>query len=327
MSPDALERAAADVLRRYPAHCREGLHALGNRGGFSGARLWRVAGFCLRAWPPDDSFPARLDHIHRLMTQARDAGLMFVPRLERTAELSSSVEHRGRWWELAEWLPGRADYHERRSAARLEAACAALARLHLVWDSRSTGTCPAVGRRREALRSWRDLRKDGWDALVVAPQNDPLRPLSERAAAVLARWLGSVPAWLAPWTGARWQLQPCLCDVWHDHLLFEDDRLTGLVDYGSVKPDHVAADLARLLGSLVEDGDDGWRVGLAAYRSVRRLSGEEADLARALDRSGTVLGVANWLRWLYADRRTFDDRDAVARRLGALVARVERWTV
>src|SRR5579864_719561 len=118
MLPDALERAAAEVLRRYPARCRGDLHALGNRGGFSGARLWRVAGRCLRAWPPDDSFPARLDHIHHLMTQARDAGLSFVPRVERTVDRSSSVVHRGRWWDLAEWLPGRADYHDHPSGAR-----------------------------------------------------------------------------------------------------------------------------------------------------------------------------------------------------------------
>src|SRR5262249_21513471 len=153
--------------------------------------LWRVAGFCLRAWPSDDSFPARLDHIHQLMTRARDAGLTFVPRLERTAELSSCVEHRGRWWELVEWLPGRADYHEHPSVARLEAACDALARLHLVWAGPYAliGSCAAVERRFEALRSWHGLRVGGWDPLAVIPNNDPLRALSERAAAAVARWI------------------------------------------------------------------------------------------------------------------------------------------
>jgi homoserine kinase type II len=297
-------------------------------GGFSGARVWRVADRCLRAWPPDESFPARLDLIHDLMTQARESGLTFVPRLELTADLSSRAEHRGRWWELAEWLPGRADYHDRPSGTRLEAACVGLARLHLTWCGGlrpATGPCPAVGRRLDTLRTWQHLRDGGWDALASASRSDPLYPLIERAAAVLARRLCSVPAWLASWTERKWQLQPCLCDVWHDHLLFEDDRLTGLVDYGSIKLDHVAVDLARMLGSLVADDEDGWRGGLAAYRGVRQLAAEEADLARALDRTGTVLGVANWLRWLCADRRAFADRAAVAQRLGTLVTRMEHW--
>jgi homoserine kinase type II len=142
---------------------------------------------------------------------------------------------------------------------------------------------------------------------------------------VLARWVDRVPAWLQPWAGTAWRLQPCLCDLWHDHLLFEGDRLTGLVDYGAVKVDHVAVDLARMLGSLVADDAEGWRVGLGAYREVRGLAPEEVGLARALDRTGAVLGVVTWLRWLYADGRAFETRTAAERRLGELVSRIEGW--
>jgi Ser/Thr protein kinase RdoA (MazF antagonist) len=327
MSRDTFDAVLAEVLSRFPAGRHGNPKPLGNHGGFSGARLWRVEGFCLRAWPPDDSFPARLDHIHQLMTQARDAGLTFVPRLERAADGSSCIEHGGRWWELVEWLPGRADYCDRPTTARLQAACCALARLHVMWGRGSvrTDVCPAVQRRFDSLRQWHELRTGGWDPLTVVTASDRLRSLTERAVAVLARRLASIQPWLTPWAEPRWPLQPCLCDVWHDHLLFEEDRLTGLIDYGSVKLDHVAADLARLLGSLVEDDDEGWHVGLTAYRSVRPLSAEEAELARTLDRTGTVLGVANWLRWLYAEHRAFENRDAVAQRLGTLVTRLEKW--
>ena len=98
-------------------------------------------------------------------------------------------------------------------------------------------------------------------------------------------------------------LQPCLCDVWHDHLLFSGDTLTGLVDYGSVKIDHVAVDLARMLGSLVEDNTAKWDLGLLGYRGIRPFSASEEGLARALDRAGIVLGAANWLKWLCLERR------------------------
>jgi hypothetical protein len=55
------------------------------------------------------------------------------------------------------------------------------------------------------------------------------------------------------------------------------------------------------------------------------LDEEEIRLIDVLDSTGTLLGMANWLIWIYKERRLFDDRRAVAARLGQLVRRVERW--
>src|SRR5262249_27010740 len=102
------------------------------------------------------------------------------------------------------------------------------------------------------------------------------------------------------------------------------DEVTGIVDYGSMKEDHVAVDLARLLGSLVEDDEARWAAGLAAYQRVRPLTRNEIDLTRWLDRTGTVLAAVNWLRWLLVDNRAFDDRQQIAKRLQRLVERLEK---
>jgi homoserine kinase type II len=332
MSATPSDRDAAEVLGRYPGLGRAArLAPLGNRGGFSGARLWRVeamgTALCLRAWPPHQSDAGRLGHIHRLMVRSRLAGLPFVPAVFPAAG-ATAVEHAGRLWDVTEWLSGRADFHEHPTAARLESACSALARLHDAWKGAgppAPAACPALQRRLTAAAEWRELLRGGWRPLERADPNDPVRPVAERAWRALASRVDEVPRRLAPWAHRPGPVQPCLCDVWHDHLLFEGDRLTGLVDYGAVKPDHPAVDLARLLGSLVEDDSDEWRAGLAAYRTVRPLTDDEAELARALDETGVVLGAAMWLRWLYEERRAYDDRGAVAGRLGVLVGRMERW--
>jgi len=147
---------------------------------------------------------------------------------------------------------------------------------------------------------------------------------SRRASELLRIWTPHVTGWLRGWEENHFQAW-CLSDVWHDHLLFEGEQLTGLIDYGEIKLDHRAVDLARMLGSLVSDNDDRWEEGLQAYRTVLPLTERDAALSRVLDRTGVVLGASNWLRWLYYDRRQFDNLDAVARRLTELVERMERW--
>jgi homoserine kinase type II len=329
MSSASLDLTAQAVLDRYRfAVPGMTLNHLGNRGGFSGARLWRLEGrggpYCLRAWPPTLMTGERLAGIHRLMTAARDSGLTFVPAVFATPQGSTWVEHRQRLWDLTSWLPGKADFHRRPTPARLTAACEALARLHLAWAGADTrpGPCPAVQRRLDFVREWTSLVASGWRPRFAAA-SDPVQPWAERAWRLLRDQVERLGRRLAAWLGRAVPLQPCLCDVWHDHVLFEGESVSGLVDYGSVKVDHVAVDLARLLGSLVGDDEAQWTAGLEAYVRLHPLSEEERALATMLDETGTLLGAGNWLRWLYQEERHFEDRSAVATRLAALVQRVE----
>jgi len=330
MSSARSDLTAREVLAHYPAAagCSR-LTALGNRGGFSGARLWRVTAaagdVCLRTWPPDGPSPGVLRSIHALMRAAREGGLPFVPAALPTRAGDTLVEYGSRLWEVTSWMPGRADFHEHPTLARLENVCTALARLHLAWSGRTSpaAPCPGVQRRLARARQWMDLLQSGWRPNVVADAADPVLPWADRAWHLLRFHINNVPRRLAPWTTRPLPIQPCLCDIWHDHCLFDGDTLTGLVDYGGVKVDHVSVDLARLLGSLVPDDPDQWAVGLAAYRRLRPLSVDEEALTAALDETGTLLGMGNWLRWLYREGRIFEDRAAVAERLARLVQRIE----
>src|SRR5262249_37077732 len=249
MSSPSLD--AALVLARYPAPLRGPLAALGNRAGFSGARLWRLhaqgGDLSLRAWPAGEP-AARVLARHALMKAARDRGLAFVPAVVAASDGVTAVEEDGRVWELQEWLPGRADYRDAPSPERLGSACAALADLHRAWqpDRVAYALCPAVIRRLEAVRAWEDLRSAGW--APPARLGEEQRRLAARAWGLARSLVPQVPAALGPWARRDVPVQPCLCDVWHDHLLFTGEELTGLVDYGSVKTDNVAADLARMVG-------------------------------------------------------------------------------
>jgi Ser/Thr protein kinase RdoA (MazF antagonist) len=326
-----LDDIARQVLGRFDlAQPTLGLVSYGNAGGFSGARLWRaksVAGdVCLRAWPSGAVSSSRLQAIHDLMRAARGAGLQFVPRLLETSTGSTWVSEDGRLWDASSWMPGRADYHEHPSRARLEAACTALAHLHETWKRAgcAEGPCPAVGRRLTRFGEWKRLVTSGWRPDFSDPRDPVLSP-AELAWELLQRHIDQIPDVLSGWANRRLRLQPCLCDIWHDHVLFEGDAVSGVVDYGGAKIGHVAIDLARLLGSMVEDDAEARAIGLSAYSRVCPLDEEEIRLVDVLDRTGTLLGMANWLIWIYKEGRRFDDRRDVAVRLGQLVRRVGSW--
>jgi Ser/Thr protein kinase RdoA (MazF antagonist) len=149
---------------------------------------------------------------------------------------------------------------------------------------------------------------------------------ARRALSLVPRALPAVETLLAECLPLAVPLQPCIRDVWHDHVLFLDGQVSGIIDFGAMRIDNVATDIARLTGSLVGDERDGWRLGLEAYEAVRPLAEAEGKLIKAFDRSGVLLSLVNWLRWLYVERRTFENRAAIELRVDELLPRLERLT-
>jgi Ser/Thr protein kinase RdoA (MazF antagonist) len=342
MPPFDLDMAARLVLEQYGWSSLQ-LHALGNRGGFSGAALWRVkhsgSDLCLRAWPVDSETKIsrqRLSRIHSLIKFARNNDLTFIPDVLQTQDGSSFVERADRLWDLSTWMPGAAANPTHVTKAQVEAAFIALARLHAAWTTAgsSHGPCPGTNRRLNGFHEWESRVRIALDSLHLArlqrspgsaANDDPAKACAQRAWQLLEIHAGKIPIKLSPWTNRAVPLQPCLCDIWHDHVLFEGDFVTGLVDFGGVKMDQVAVDLARLLGSLVEDRAELRAAGLEAYRRIRPLSLEEEELVSVLDMTGALVGLMTWLKWLYVDDKPFENRLSATRRLQALVDRVERW--
>jgi hypothetical protein len=323
--PDAdLEPVRGAVLAQYGAPAESLRWALIS-GGFSGAHVWRgddptggpVA--VLKAWPPERMTAQRLVEIHSRMVQAGQ--LPFIPTVERALDGHSVVVAAGRAWDLCRWMPG-SDYHTAPSPARLANACTALAQIHAAWRPAAPVLAPssAVRRRLKQIARWRA------SALSVEslPTADPVLEAPFRLGWRVARAaVDAAERRLREWDEWPVFVQPCLCDVWGAHVLFSGDVVTGVIDYGSVKLDHVAVDLARLLGDLVEDDEPAFAAGLDAYRAAGGALEVPEVFVRMLDRTGVVCGVLTWLSRLGGDTY-HQDPAAVAARLSRLAARVER---
>lgn len=299
------------------------------RPGYSGAIVFEVftdvRRFCLKAWPADKVAEDRLGYVHTLQRRAAKR-LPFIPDVHDTCvHVTSHLAH-GFRWELSDWMPGEADFHAHPTMGRLRAAMTALGRLHEAW-SQEPGTpqsCPALQRCSEKIQLWRlETQRLIEQALhachhPLATQLHPLPPLINR---LLPRVEGRLVSYLA----CAVPVFPVLRDVWHDHVLYVGHEVTGLIDFGAVNEDSPAADLARLLGSLVGRDVDQFGFALDVYRQLRPLSRLEEMLVWLLDLLGVIVAAINWLCWLLLEKREYAEWPRLAARITTVRERLEDW--
>jgi homoserine kinase type II len=328
-------RQIQEIVRQYPAKSQPTrIEPLGAAGGMSGAQFWRIESasglFALRRWPIEYPSPERLRFIHDVLFHAAARGISFLAVPIRTTAGATFVSADGSLWELAPWMPGAADYERSPNDQKLAAAMSALARFHVaVSDFPKTATAqatvppPAIARRLLRLRELSGRgTKDLSDAINTGiwPK---LKPLAHRFLATLPKLLPRAIAQLEPISNIPLPVQPCIRDIWHDHVLFTGTDVTGIIDFGAMDIDTPATDVARLLGSLVGDDEAGWRAGVSAYSAKRPLSPDEERAAKALDTSSTILAGCNWLQWICCEGRQFEDHARVIERFRQIVIHCE----
>jgi homoserine kinase type II len=283
---------------------------------------------CLRRWPAGHPNQERLDFIQAVLWHVHQEGFRRAPLPLETRHHHGHVWHEGHLWELTPWLPGAADYRERTNPARLSAALKTLAEFHNATASfpipePGPAVSPGLTERRERLTGLlagraeqlrEGLARTDWPD--VAPRG---RLLLDLFCQTSRKLLPAVEAASQIAVG----LQPCLRDIWHAHVLFEGDRVTGLVDFGSMRPDNVATDIARLLGSMAVDNHDDWQLGLLAYQGVRRLGENELALVEMFDRTAVLMSGLQWLEWICLEQRDFSDPAAVLARVDECLARLQ----
>jgi homoserine kinase type II len=266
--------------------------------------------------------------MHTVVRYVDRAGFRRLPVPLETSSGATSVYHDNTLWQLEPWLPGAPDRAAKPAPARLRAALAALARFHIAASSlprpaTDRQVSPGIAARRQRLAA---LREGGAERLRAAVRTGGWPELKSRAHRLLdafERGAAEVGDQLRAVADLRVPLQPCLRDIWSDHILFVGNRVTGVIDYGAMRVDNVATDASRLLGSLAGNDVEAWHLGLAAYQSVRPMQPPEESLVGAFDRSGLLMAGVQWIEWIYADGRHFEDQRAILKRIDHLLQRLD----
>ncbi len=333
----AMEPDFASVLAVYSDDCRPFRVQAAVNSGFSGSRLWKLETkqglLCLRRWPTEYPDLAQLRWIHGNLADIYAAGFPSIPLPVLTSQRQTVVEHQDHLWELTPWLPGEADQQNTQNTSsplRITAATAALAKFHLaasqVQKIQNQGNAPGLIHRTELLKK---LIQGGIDQLQrqINLQHQAWPELAERSTTLLdffSQIAVVVNEKLHHALNTRVPIQPCIRDIHRDHVLFVGDSVSGIIDFGSMKLDSVACDIARLLGSMAFDEAPLWENGLKAYEQIRPLTDVERRFVSIYDQTTVLLSGVNWLQWVFVEHRQFASRQAVLERFNSILRRLAR---
>ena len=298
----------------------------------SAAPLWRIdasgRSYALRGWCLERR--TQVAQVFNFLRHVYEPECLLVPVPIGVSAAANEylVQDAGMLWELTPWLSGSPCEATEITDHQLESACGKLALLHIRAKSlpiseQRDSTSRHLAQLAELERQLAAGTLDDFDTSKLAawwPVHWP-RPVD-----ALGRAIRQARGQHALLDSKKLPAQLIWGDAWVNNFLFDHQLAVGLVDFVTVRPDTPMADLARLVGSVAWPNDRRWRKGVAAYDSQRRLTDLEWQALAALYDIGTVLSLANWLRWLTVEQRTFNHQPAAvsraahfAKRLAALL--------
>ena len=258
-----MDTNAQRVISQYDLPPIQRISFLGAAGGFSGANLWKLTTdqgeFCIRRWPASQPNGERLSWIHEVLVHAHRNGCPFVsvPAVNRAGNTFTRIHNQ--LWEISHWMSGEADFQQNPSDERLANMMQALANFHLASAQISLDFQPSSG---VSGRIWQLANVDR--KLVDLERSSPAthpqitESLRQLVVQIIRPLAAALHSSLNRFADAVLPVQPVIRDIWHDHVLFTANRVTGLIDFGAMRVDNISLDISRLLGSTVNDDHSRW---------------------------------------------------------------------
>ena len=314
-----------DVLRQFEIGPSD-VVPLGNAHGFSGSLIFKVDGqsqsYCLKRWP--ESTPVeKLRWIHRVLifVVANGCAEVVTPLSTQAGETYFQSPHG--IWELTKWATGEPNYLAQPDDSKLNAAIDFLARFHQAAARFFFNFEPSenVGMASQRLDSFQTIASAATqsDWSVIDLPRERLRLFVEKGRGVANQLKDSLKVFRTQ----QLPIHPVIRDIRSEHLFYENDRLVAVIDFGAMRTDSVACDLARLLGDCCQGRAQCLEAGLDHYHAIRPLSQIERNLASLLYQTSIVVGLINWIDWLMVQQRQFDNPDRVRLRINSLLNQFE----
>ncbi len=248
-------------------------------------------------------------------------GLFQWPDREWCAEYADSV------WTIETWLPGvPLAANAFVSDSLLDQAFDCLERLH--GTGRRLGierrVPPGVVERSERLREWSSTAwKTKWrssiETLDMSSQFFAFRNLSQTLKRTVeqlhsngASLQQQLQRWLVP-QDCHWVVR----DLWRENILVDQDRITGVIDFGAARIDWPSLEMVRWLSSWLAPDDLRLKLVCDSHSPMT------ADGFRFFDHLSTLLSLLQWFDWILNSNISFDGKEQqVQNRIDELAQRL-----
>lgn len=313
------------IVDKFSIGSRWNSEFLGNAGGFSGSQLWKIGTsiggeFCLKKWPQQFIDQSRIQWIHDVLVFASANGCPEIIRPLQSSSGKTFVVHDGCFWELSKWSDG-IPLDDTATQPQIESAIAVLARFHqataryfLNFDTSSKvveirNQLLALGEKIDSIE-----RHDVTHKMLQS--NDWLRFKTKGHS--IAR---DIAKFLIPFSTTKFPVQPVIRDMRPEHIFCSGNNVTGLIDFGAMRIDTIACDLARLFGGFFRDDAAKFNQAIETYSRYRNVYPFEREIVLPLNHAAVILGIANWASWIVVDNLQFDATQSVERRITFLFER------
>ncbi len=314
--------------------------------GFSGAIVYQFCvehrKYALRIWPESErSFP-KLEALTRLLEDLQRQGISYVaPAIRKPDGAVATLTASNRMVHIEPWLPGCSVSADSCNEKKLEKIMLALARLHLAsanhvpkqehyrWlRPRHSGKSASLEHRFNKLE--RLLKQGISPEPEIDSPSDKTRRLYQRLQGLFRTQAPLLLEKLRIACLRELPVQPVFRDIWRDHVLFQEDELTGFIDPGAFGTDSVLTDLSRLLGSIAGNDWEKWSEALASYQRIRPLSRQEQNLLGVFDQSNLLLSASGCFqkyieRFSAQDEFSLQQQERLSVRLEEYLARLESY--
>jgi Ser/Thr protein kinase RdoA (MazF antagonist) len=258
------------------------------------AELWRVetvtGPMLLKRWPAEQPTAEHLEFVHAVLWHAANEGFDRLATPVIASDGRGFVFVKDHLWQLEPWMYGQPDFADAPSEDKLAGALMALAEFHNSVAGFPIAQSPLAisSEAQERLAQLRRIIASDFEKIVEETLSRsmpaPIKEASHRILRAAPPLFGNLMTLLTRSARLVGPVQPCLRSVRAQHIFYEEDYVTGLVDFVSLGVDSPALDVARLLGEMAGDDPQLWNLGLNAYQLYRDLSDAERYLIVAFDR-------------------------------------------
>lgn len=272
-----------------------------------------AACYSMKRWPVTAE-RERLLEIHRFQSYLADTRKSLTPGLVKWSNGETLLEADDAYWEIADWKSGApienlGDVNDE----QIRQCAEALASIHSRSESYHTqvGVSPGIQQRVDgmiaAIQPCTDKRRrflesiSAYDKYVAA---NVLKDISIRSMRVIPSLLDSVQRLSKKSVKCFWILR----DVWRQHILFQGNRISGMIDFGAARMDWPGLDLVRAFGTLMFESDPRWTMAIMHYLNQRGDDSLELADIRMIHRASVALSALQWLDWFAEEQFDWTNR-------------------